>query len=89
MTKAETISNNEASVTFNHIKVSKIHPTFGAEISGVDFTSTLNDEVFAEISAAAAKVGNLGHSIPAHTMLVLIVSTLVWRPRLPKHWAER
>lgn len=45
------------SSTFSHITVSKLHPTFGAEISGVDFTRPVEEEVFAEILAATAQVG--------------------------------
>lgn len=43
--------------TFSHITVSKLHPTFGAEISGVDFTRPVEEEVFAEILTAIAQVG--------------------------------
>ena len=67
MTKAETVSDPQAAVAFNHIKVKELHPTFGAEISGVDFASTIDDEVFAEIRAAAAKVGNLIHAPSTRT----------------------
>ncbi|RDL38139.1 Uncharacterized protein BP5553_05572 [Venustampulla echinocandica] len=43
--------------TFNHITVKELHPTFGAEISGVDFSAPLTEEVFAEILAAITKYG--------------------------------
>lgn len=43
--------------TFSHITVCKLHPTFGAEISGVDFTRPVEEEVFAEILAAIPQVG--------------------------------
>lgn len=42
--------------TFNHITVKKLHPTFGAEISGVDFSAPLPDDVFFDILAAITKV---------------------------------
>lgn len=42
--------------TFSHISVKPLHPTFGAEISGVDFSSPLTDEVFSDIYQAVAKV---------------------------------
>lgn len=41
---------------FEKISVRKLHPTFGAQISGVDFSSPLSDEVFAEVLAAITKV---------------------------------
>lgn len=42
--------------TYSHLIATKLHPTFGAEISGVDFTTPLADETFAEILAAINKV---------------------------------
>lgn len=41
---------------FSHITVKPLHSTFAAEISGVDFTATLSDEVFSEIHQAVTKV---------------------------------
>lgn len=40
---------------FKTIKVKKLHPTFAAEILGVDFQN-LSEEQFSEILAAMAKV---------------------------------
>lgn len=37
------------------IKIEKLHETFGAQISGVDFSSPISDEVFHEILAAITK----------------------------------
>lgn len=48
-----TVTNG---TTFSHISVKGLHPTFGAVISGVDFSSPLNDEIFAEIYQAVTKV---------------------------------
>jgi alpha-ketoglutarate-dependent 2,4-dichlorophenoxyacetate dioxygenase len=42
--------------TTSHIRVRPLHPTFGAEISGVDFSSPLSDEVFKDIYDAITKV---------------------------------
>jgi alpha-ketoglutarate-dependent 2,4-dichlorophenoxyacetate dioxygenase len=42
---------------FNIIKIQKLHKTFGAQISGVDFSSPISDEIFDEILAAISKVG--------------------------------
>jgi len=39
--------------------VRKLHPTFGAKISGVDFSSPLSDETFAEVLAAITKVSRI------------------------------
>lgn len=42
---------------FNYITARNLHPTFGAEIIGVDFSKPLTDEVIEEILIAAKKVG--------------------------------
>lgn len=47
---------------FKIIKIQKLHPTFGAQISGVDFSSPISDETFDEILAASAKVSE-NHSL--------------------------
>ncbi|KAF1986361.1 alpha-ketoglutarate-dependent 2,4-dichlorophenoxyacetate dioxygenase [Aulographum hederae CBS 113979] len=44
---------------FSLIKVKELHPTFAAEVSGIDFSKDIPDDVFAEIYAAAAKYGVL------------------------------
>lgn len=49
-----TVTTN--GIAFSHISVKPLHPTFGAEISGVDFSSPLKDEVFKEIYHAVTKV---------------------------------
>lgn len=41
---------------FDHIKVKKLHPTFAAEVSGIDFSEPLTREVFAEIKQAINEV---------------------------------
>lgn len=41
---------------FNHITIKELHPSFTAEIGGVDFSKPIPDDVFAEILAASAKV---------------------------------
>ncbi|KAI0405064.1 alpha-ketoglutarate-dependent 2,4-dichlorophenoxyacetate dioxygenase [Xylaria palmicola] len=62
------INDNEPQ--FKTIKVEKLHPTFAAEVSGVDFEN-LSDEQFSEILAAMTKYGvcvfrNTGLSDAAH-----------------------
>ena len=42
---------------FRHLRIKELHPTFAAEIEGVDFTTAIPDDVFAEILAASAKYG--------------------------------
>lgn len=42
---------------FNTIQIKKLHPTFGAEISGINFQEPIPDEQFQEILKASAKVG--------------------------------
>ncbi|KAI1116560.1 alpha-ketoglutarate-dependent 2,4-dichlorophenoxyacetate dioxygenase [Nemania sp. NC0429] len=61
---------DEEEQPFETIKVKQLHPTFAAEISGVDFEN-LSDEQFSEILAAMAKYGvcvfrNTGLSDDAH-----------------------
>jgi alpha-ketoglutarate-dependent 2,4-dichlorophenoxyacetate dioxygenase len=41
---------------FKVLRIQKLHETFGAQISGVDFSSTISDETFDEILAAITKV---------------------------------
>jgi alpha-ketoglutarate-dependent 2,4-dichlorophenoxyacetate dioxygenase len=45
------------SPSFNKITVTELHPTFGAEISGVDFSRPVEDDTFQEIKAAIDKYG--------------------------------
>lgn len=42
----------------------ELHPTFAAEVRGVDFSRPVPDHVFAEIQAAVAKVGIIPISLP-------------------------
>ena len=41
---------------FQTLQIKKLHPTFAAEIEGVDFSKPIPDDVFREILAASAKV---------------------------------
>jgi alpha-ketoglutarate-dependent 2,4-dichlorophenoxyacetate dioxygenase len=41
---------------FRHIQVTELHPTFGAEIAGIDFSKPVPDETFKEVLAAITKV---------------------------------
>ena len=43
--------------TFKTLTFTKLHPTFGAEVSGVDFTQSIPNDVFQEMQWAMAKVG--------------------------------
>ncbi|KAI9924170.1 hypothetical protein ASPWEDRAFT_70280 [Aspergillus wentii DTO 134E9] len=47
---------SKSTPSFQHITVKELHPTFAAEIHGVDFNA-INDEVFAEILDAVTKYG--------------------------------
>jgi alpha-ketoglutarate-dependent 2,4-dichlorophenoxyacetate dioxygenase len=42
---------------YKHIQVKELHPTFGAEVFGVDFSQPVPDDVFDDILAAITKVG--------------------------------
>jgi hypothetical protein len=50
---------------FKHIQVTPLHPTFGAEVSGVDFSQQVPEEVFQELRAAATIVSmnNASHRL--------------------------
>lgn len=64
--------------TYDTISIEELHPTFAAEVRGVDFQN-LSDTQLAEILAALAKVGKLRiSSIP---LLMLQVRRLC----LPQH----
>ena len=43
---------------FRHIRIKELHPTFGAEIEGVDLAQDIPDDFFTEILAASAKVSS-------------------------------
>lgn len=44
---------------YSLITINPLAPTFGAEVSGVDFSQPVGSEVFAEIKAALAEVFKL------------------------------
>lgn len=44
--------------TYNHIQVKELHPTFGAEVSGIDFSQGVEEHIFQEILQAISKVRN-------------------------------
>lgn len=60
MTATTNITNTTITPTygtpFSHISVKPLHPTFAAEVSGVDFTTPLSDNVFKVIHQAVTKV---------------------------------
>ncbi len=41
---------------FKLIRVKELHPTFGAEVQGVDFSKPVSADVFSEIYKAITKV---------------------------------
>jgi hypothetical protein len=44
------------SYNFKTLSIKELHPTFGAEVSGVDFSQNIPDDVFEEILKAMAQV---------------------------------
>lgn len=54
---------------FKTIKVKEVHPTFAAEVEGVDWKN-LSDEQFNEVFAAMAKVSSDSHHIHYNLNLV-------------------
>jgi hypothetical protein len=41
---------------FKTIQIQKLHPTFGAELSGINYSKPIPDDIFQEIRDASAKV---------------------------------
>jgi hypothetical protein len=70
---------------FKHIQVQELHPTFGAEIKGVDFSKPVSDEVFAEILAAITKVGHLHSTLTSE----LTPMCTVWCLHVPQDRIRR
>jgi alpha-ketoglutarate-dependent 2,4-dichlorophenoxyacetate dioxygenase len=58
---------------FSLISVKPLHPTLTAEVSGVDFSSPILDDVFSKILAALTKANNL------------LRSTNIYLQKLTKH----
>jgi hypothetical protein len=61
-----TLTSSTSSIPeYKHIKVNPLHPTFGAEVRGIDFSQPVSDEVFAEVLAAITKVRQPSLSFPS------------------------
>lgn len=41
---------------FKDLRITELHPTFGAEVSGIDFSQPIPDSTFQQIRGASAKV---------------------------------
>ncbi|KAL2401752.1 hypothetical protein ABEF93_008206 [Exophiala dermatitidis] len=54
-----TESESEPSSTYKNIQIKKLAPTFGAEVTGVDFSKPVEPEVFKEIHDAITEYGVL------------------------------
>ena len=74
----------ESPYEFKTVKITKLHPSFGAEVTGVDFSQSLSDEVFQEIRAAMAKV----NTSPSANRLCYAeyICDVVRCMRLPQDW---
>lgn len=79
----------QADPEFKTLQIKKLHPTFGAEVSGVDFTKPIPDDVFQEILAAMAKVRNC-HRFYLCCWLsdMKMVSGIVWVLCISQDWFE-
>ena len=60
---------------FKTLTVNKLHPTFAAEVEGVDFQN-LSDEQFEEILMAMAKVSFASLSLDCHSRLPEVIYLL-------------
>lgn len=65
---------------FTHIVITELHPTFGAEISGVDFSRPVDKDVFQEILAAISKVCI---SLPCSIIPLSLDAIIVWHLCVP------
>ena len=72
---------------FQTISVKELHPTFGAEVIGVNFPNP-DEEQRKEVLAAMAKVRSV-EQMYTNSLIVANVTFLVWLLRLPKHRNER
>jgi hypothetical protein len=54
---------------FKHIQVKELHPTFGAEVYGVDFSKPVPEDVFSELYKAITKVSMHNPRVSIHSML--------------------
>ena len=87
---------------FKTITVKEVHPTFAAEVEGVDWKN-LSDEQFREIFAAMAKVryAHISHSFsyqvsstpgsfscyyPYVVCKMLLIHLKVWCNHVSQHW---
>ena len=50
------------------LQINRLHPTFGAEVEGVDFSKPISDEQLAEIKDIVAQVSRLTQA--ANAMVV-------------------
>ena len=68
-----------ANSEFKHLQITHLHPTFGAEILGVDFSKHIPDEVFEEILKASAKVCVASSLVCSFLLLVVdTISLISW-----------
>jgi alpha-ketoglutarate-dependent taurine dioxygenase len=49
-------ATNDNENNFKLIQVKELHPTFGAEVHGVDFSKAVPEDVFSEVYKAITKV---------------------------------
>lgn len=80
---AMTVAKKEG--PFSFISVKELHPTFAAEISGVDFSLPLSDEVFREIFQAVTKVSSLSTLSCTEVNKNITVRSC----HFPHHWSDR
>lgn len=50
------LNNSSTIMAIQSLQVTPLHPTFGAEVAGVDFTQPISPELYAEIRKVVDKV---------------------------------
>lgn len=68
-----------------HLELIELHPTFGAEVRGIDFSQPIPEDIFSEIQAAITKVILSVH----FTRTALLTKLPVRRPRFPQNQPQR
>lgn len=59
------------------LQINRLHPTFGAEIEGIDFSKPISDEQLTEIKDTIAQVSHYTNSKPKCYLSSFQLSTLL------------
>jgi hypothetical protein len=77
----------------DRLKVIEVHPKYGAEISGLDFSKPIADNVFEQVLAASAKITIVLYcsryllSLSRSQRGRISDQLVVWCTCIPEHWS--